>query len=88
MNLDDILSFVLPKVRDNRQAEAMQVLKQTFEPEPQGILRKILNMVRQRSDAPDAASMLSVLLTMVKPEHIADIQNFFTALFSKNSNQK
>lgn len=83
MNLNDILSFVLPKVQENRQAEAQQVLRQTFAPEPPNFLQKILNAFCKKNDSPDTASMLSVLLTMVKPEYIADIQDFFMALFQK-----
>ena len=83
MNYEDIVSFVLPKVKDNKQEEAMQVIKQTFKPESPGFLQSIINMICQKKDSPDAASMLSVLLTMVKPEHIAEIQAFFASLFQK-----
>ena len=83
MNLNDILGFVLPKVQDNRQAEARQVLKQTFEPEAPNILQRVLSVFTKKENAPDVASMLSVLLTMVKSEYIEEIQGFFAALFQK-----
>ena len=86
MNLEEILSFVLPKVHDHKQEEALQVIRQTFAPESPGFFRTLLSTVGVKQHLPEPASMLAVLLTMIKPEHIADVQNYFAKLFRKNEN--
>ncbi|MCL1963686.1 MAG: hypothetical protein FWF69_01315, partial [Firmicutes bacterium] len=83
LNLQDILGYILPLVQDQKKDDAKKMLTKTLEPEKRSLLSSVVGALGMKQNPLELANLSSVLpslLAMIKPEHIAAAQKFFTDL--------
>jgi len=77
LDLEEILKQVLPLIQDDHQDSAKQMI--TDKLEKPSLLQTILSLFTGKQNL-DLATLLPSLLSMVKPENITDIRDYFGKL--------